>query len=747
MSSATFQRRKGAPPTPSGLSELELLNLDESGAPPQGSRLTSVSAAEGIFASLQRADESSNVNRSRIQAMFDGAPPYDPAVLRSTNQSSRCNLNFGEAQRFLDLATSGYVDLIDSVDTLVQVQTRGGEPGARLYADTVIAEEVTRALREWPEFYGTYLRLVNQFLMHGIGVSYFEDERDFRFRACGLSDFLIPRQTQSSEHAIEVACARRNYMVHELYRFIEDPAKAAARGWDVEEVRRVIRTATTQASGRPNTDWEDLQRELKNNDLYTGIRANIVQVVNMWVREFDGSISHFMFSENTPQAFMLQRVRRFPDPEHAYLLFSYGVGTNGTYHSVRGLGHRVYNHVQTSNRLQCQLVDSAMMSSSIMLMPETPRALNDLSLAYYGPYSVLPPNFRVVEKGVPNLAQSVEPALNNIGRQLAENLDFYSNRGALAGSPYRSKMQVQAELEQATRLTSSQLNQFYASWRRLLRECVRRLVAGPRTDYAVREFYLRCAERGVSPEIVRTLDHSKTVATRAVGFGNATNRTAALADIEQLMPFLDEVGKRNVIYDRVAARVGYDNAARYVQQPDEPRPPTEAKIAELENANLATGTAVTVQPGELHQTHLEQHLPTLVQMASAIDAGEADLLQLAAPMQAFSDHCAAHLQALAEDPTAVPMVKQVQQVLQQVGQKLLNASRQAQKQQRAAAGGEAAEPGPQDATQLKLLENQLRLDFIRQKGELELEMRAAKAAQERALADAKTAAELQQRTQ
>jgi hypothetical protein len=743
VSVAESRFKRQAPEQPRGLSELELLNLDSVGAPPKGSRLSSVTAAEGIFASLQRADESSNVNRSRVQAMFDGAPPYDPAVLRSTNQSSRCNLNFGEAQRFLDLATSGYVDLVDSVNTLVQVETRAGEPGARMRNDTIVAEELTRALRDWPEFYGTYLRLVNQFLMHGIGVAYFEDERDFRFRACGLSDFLIPRQTQASEHSIEVACARRNYMVHELYKFIENPDLAAQRGWDVEEVRRVIRTATTQASGQRNTDWEDLQRELKNNDLYTGIRANIVQVVNMWVREFDGSVSHFMFSENTPKSFMLQRVSRFPDPEQAYLLFSYGVGTNGTYHSVRGLGHRIYNHVQTSNRLQCQLVDSAMMSSSIMLVPETPRALNDLSLAYYGPYSVLPPNFRVVEKGVPNLAQSVEPALNNIARQLNDNLDFYNSGGALRGSPYRSKMQVQAELEQATRLTSSQLNQFYASWRRLLRECVRRLVNGAKSDFAVREFYTRCAERGVSADIIRSLDHAKTVATRAVGFGNATNRTAALADIEQLMPMLDEFGKRNVVFDRVAARVGYENAVRYVQQPEEPRPPGEAKIAELENSVLSAGQQVSVQPGELHETHLAAHLPVLVQMASAIDSGEADLLQVAPIMQVFNEHCAQHLQALAEDPTALAVVNETKQVLQQVGQKLLNASRQAQKQQRAAQPEGDAEQPAADPTQLKMLEHQIKLDFIRQKGELELEVRAAKAAQERALADAKTAAELQ----
>ncbi len=740
-SPTTFERNKQAQ-AQHGLTELELLNLDDSGRPPKGSRLQNVDAAVGIFQALLRADEKANVNRSRIQAMFDGAPPYDPAVLKSTNQSSRCNLNFGEAGRFLDVAASGYVDLIDSVDNLVQVETTLGEPGVRMHNDGVIAEELTRTIRGWPEFYGTYLRLVNQALMHGVGVTYFEDEFNFRFRSCGLSDYLIPRQTQASEHSVEVACARRAYMVHELYSFIENEEVAAQNGWNVEEVRRVIKTATTQNSARQFTDWEDVQRELKNNDLYTGIRANVVNVVNLWVREFDGSVSNFSFAEQSPKSFLHEGKSRFQNPEQAYLLFTYGVGTNGTYHSIRGLGHRIYNHVQTSNRLQCQLIDSAMLSSSIMLAPETPRALNDLSLTFYGPYSVLPPNFKVIEKGVPNIATTVGPALENLQSQLAQNLDFFTSSPAESGGAYRSKQQVQAELEQATRLTSSQINQFYSSWRRLIREVTRRIINGPKSDPSVRDFYRRCANRGVEALAIKTLDFDKTVATKAVGYGNASSRSAALNDLEQLMPMLDEVGKRNIVFDRVAARVGYENASRYVQSPEAPRPPQDLKVAELENSILQTGRPVSVQPGELHETHLNQHLPLLVQLTAAVDSGEADLVQSLPVLQAINDHAAGHLQQLAQDPTASVIISQAQEVLQQTGQKILNATRAAQKQQKEGQDQEQqAEPG-QSQTDLKMLEQQIKLDFIKQKGELELQIRAAKASQERALADAKMAASL-----
>jgi hypothetical protein len=213
-------------------------------------------------------------------------------------------------------------------------------------------------------------------------------------------------------------------------------------------------------------------------------------------------------------------------------------------------------------------------------------------------------------------------------------------------------------------------------------------------------------------------------------------------DLEQLLPLLDEVGKRNVVYDRIAARVGYENATRYVQNPEEPRPPQDAKVAELENSVLQSGSPVSVQPGELHETHLNIHLQKLVELTGAVDAGQADLVQMLPALQAYSEHCAAHLEQLAQNPSATVVVSQAQQVLQQAGQKILNATRAAQKEQRNAQQGPAqAEQGPSPA-ELKVMEQQMKLDFLRQKGELDLQMRAAKASQEQALADAKMAAQI-----
>ena len=108
---------------------------------------------------------------------------------------------------------------------------------------------------------------------------------------------------------------------------------------------------------------------MKNNDIHTGIQNPTVAVLHFWVKEMDGSISHYMAAENSPKDFLYKKVSRYQNAEQAYVMFTYGVGSNGTYHSVRGLGQRIFAHVQTSNRLRCQQIDGAMLSSAIMIQP------------------------------------------------------------------------------------------------------------------------------------------------------------------------------------------------------------------------------------------------------------------------------------------------------------------------------------------------------------------------------------------
>lgn len=724
---------------------LDLLSLDEKGKPVE-TRLENVASALSIFNSLRRGDEKSAVTRARIDAMFDGAAPYDSSKLLATNQQLKTNLNFGEAQRLLDIALSAYVDLYSSLESLVEVKGTEGEKSQLGYQEDVVAEEFTHLLRNWPEFHSSYLRLCTTFIKHGVGVAYFDSPEDWKFRVGSFTDILIPRQTASTENAVDVAVIRRDYLLHELFAFIKNEDVATKIGWLPDEVKRIIikNVKTTgrrfSEGGSLYTDWEAIQAELKNNDLYIGLQNPTVAVLHFLVREMDGTVSHFICAEDTPKDFIYKKISRYSSPEQAYVMFTYGVGSNGTFHSIRGLGQRIFNHIQTSNRLRCQMIDGAMLSSAVMLQPESQRALDELQFTYYGAYAIVSPNVKIVEKAIPNLSQAVMPALEDLTNQLQLNTDTVSTYGANQASPYRNQMQVTSDIDVATRLSGASLNLFYAAWNRLMREVVRRVVQVKRPDKSVTEFYRRCEARGISQSFIKTLDVDRTRAVRSVGGGSQANRVVALRELQAMSGTFDEVGRRNLTRDIVSTRVGHDLADRYVPKNTEDRQTVDVKIAFFENQQLAAGQPVPVLPSEMHGMHLQAHLPTLNQIIEQIDTGGADPQQVLPVLQSFYQHIGETLQFASGDPSLSSLVGQAKQVMQIAEEAINNTTKAAQKIQRDQAQQQPQEGAPQPSgAELKMQEHQIKMQIAQQKAELDFQIRQRKADQEQSIRDASAA--------
>tara|TARA_Y100000401_G_scaffold31924_1_gene23342 strand:+ start:1104 stop:3332 length:2229 start_codon:yes stop_codon:yes gene_type:complete len=726
-------------------------SLDEKGKPVEA-RIKDVKSAIGIYEALRKADEKSSVNRARVDAMFDGANPYSQGQLNRSGQGLKTNLNFGEAQRLLDISLSAYVDLYSSLETLVEVRGTQGQRSEIKVQEDIVSEEITHMLRSWPEFHSSYLRLCTTFVKHGTGVAYFDTPDDWKFRVGSFADILIPRQTPANEGAIDVAVGRRQYHLHELFNFIKNEKAAERVGWNVKEVKRVImknaKTDGRNGSHRGYADWETLQQEMKNNDIYESYQNPTVSILHFWVREMDGSVSHYISAQDTPKDFLYKKVSRYDKPEQAYVMFTYGVGSNGTYHSVRGLGHRIFNHIQTSNRLRCQMIDGAMLGSAVMVQPENQRALDELSFTYYGAYAVLSPNVNIVPKAVPNLSTAVQPALEDISNQLAMNTDTVSTYGPQQSSPYRNQMQVVADMDVQTRLSGASLNLFYASWSRLLREVVRRVVVNKKRDPLTQEFYARCAARGIPESFIKTLDIDRTKAVRSIGNGSYANRLVALRELQAISGSFDEVGRKNLTRDIVSTRVGHDLADRYIPQQMQERPTVDVKIAYFENQELMSGVPVPVVANELHATHLEVHLPALNQLIEQLNMGGADPVQSLASVQAFYQHITETAQQLAGDPQQEGLLGQAKQALQYAEEMIYNTSKQVEKMQREQAemqpapeGGEAVDP----ALAAKMRESEIKNQITMQKAELDMRIKQAKFEQDQAIADAKNALEMREK--
>ena len=310
-------------------------------------------------------------------------------------------------------------------------------------------------------------------------------------------------------------------------------------------------------------------------------------------------------------------------------------------------------------------------------------------------------------------------------------------------------MQVVADMDVSTRLSGASLNLFYASWTRLLREIVRRVVVNKKRDAMVQDFYNRCAARGVQESFIKSLDVARTKAVRSIGNGSYANRLVALRELQAISGSFDEVGRKNLTRDIVATRVGHDLADRYIPQMEQERPTVDTKIAFFENQDLMEGKMVPVVANELHATHLSVHLPALQQLLEQLNMGQSDPVQSLATVQAFYQHVSQTAQLLAGDPSQESLVKQTKQVLQFAEEMIYNTSKQVEKMQREQMEAQPVQEGqPQADPELeaKIRESELKNQITMEKAKLDMEIKQAKFEQDQAIKDAENAMKLREKS-
>ena len=749
-------------PTPTTSQDL-LLPVQEDGKLLR-TRIKNAQAAHSSYRRMRSADEESSRDRARVQSMIDGENPYDQRQLDLNGLGEICNVNWGQGEQLVSMATSPYLDLVTSVDVLNTMPTNFGDPQARPDWESIMADEFTRMVRNWPEFYPRYLYLVQQFLVHGVGLTFREDEIDWRWQVAPLGDFLIPRNTRASDEEIELCCIVRSVPPHELYQKIEDEELAKELHWNVPAVKKALLTAMQYSNTTyPTNSWEDLEREFKNNDLAASTAsAAEVKLVFMWAKELDGSISQYIFPEKDADVgigFLYENKSRYKNTSEAFNTFVFGIGTNGYFHSIRGMASKIFSTVQALNRLRGRFYDSLMTSSMLMIEPDNEDAMQDMSLVHFGPFVVKPPNIKVIQKEQPNFSQSLIPGLNDLSTILQQQAGTYTTEAIFNSARQRTKFETQAQLESVANISLAQLNLFYIPWERLLRETVRRAI---REDYfpedpggqAVNEFRTRCMMRGVPIEAILMVDVGRVEAVRAVGGGSSAARSALMERLYNLSASFDPQGRQQVLRDLTRTLGGVEAADRYTPAPDNLRPPMEAEVAYLENIALKSGNQVPVRPNTLHRVHFDIHLPEEEAIVQALDEGTAQVEQVMPALTSLHQHTSEHAQYLVSEPDYPQIKKRLQELdgilynatkhMQKIMQDQAEAAAQAQAEAPAQPeGGNAANPNAlPDTLQRQLVEASTRLRIAEEKHQQEMRIRAESAQQEMMLKDAEVAAKI-----
>jgi len=720
------------------------LNDPNVGEKPPKSRVDSAGSCRAMLYTLIDDDQIASYRRSQIQGIIDGNSPYNEQQLRELGQSDRSNVNWGHANSKIESAVIPYFDMLTSVPYYLTVKTRyGKDMGKREEWSRIITDEAHNALqRTNPTFTSQHQIAHKQIVTHGQACLYWPDGMDFRAKAIEPWALIVPRGAGVDQNDWEFCYILDDMYCEELYRYIETPEIAERGGWSVEECQQAIMDARVdeQDQRRP---WEWYQRELKSNALYYSYaKSKIIKVAHFFVKEYDGSISHYIFDRLNGTEWLCEMPSRYKKFSNAFTVFLNGVG-NGYYHSVRGLGQVLFKWAEANNRLLNALMDGAIWSSALMFQPTTSKEMEQLKSVQVGPLRLLPAglNPTTINMG-PNMQAAMQTAQFF---QSQESDDSGSFMPSVAGGGGRKKgnKEIEIEIGEKSRLTNVRAEIYLQALDLHYQEIYRRL-SNPNIleeDHGGPEalrFQKACLDRGVPAAAI--LDIESVTATRSIGQGSAAARLSAMKQIAELMPQLPESSRKAVVNSTIAAITGEIGKETF-GIPDEVKPEgMQISIASLENNAFLSGGQTLIDPDQNHYVHLTVHMQFGGEVIKSLQGGQMDILKANTALQSSIPHILTHLKYLKEDPTRKEQFEETNEAVSELSKMADQVAKLAEQAQEQMAAQQGEQQGGQQDPRAAVAQNKIMLD--RAKFQNDSQIKQAKAAHQMQLQDKKTAQRL-----
>jgi len=755
--------------------------LDEKTKAVPEARIGSEKDARTVVDQLREAERIRSRKRAKIQGMLDGNPPYNPVTLRNKGQGHRTNLNLREGEGMVDSAKTPYYDLVFEVPQFAQVYCEYGDNDQRNYEwGQIISKRYHDMLDSWAGMDFHFQLHQWQMCVFGAGPLCWRDARDWRSQAVKAGQVLVPDDAPANLEELETLVRPRPITPGDLYQSIKNEKAATAAGWNVKIVKQAIVDAAPDSPSVLN-DWEYYQAQIRAGDVTWNAKSKRIFVCDLFQKEFNGTVSHFILLDSDSvisqktgykrdEDFLFKKIGRFDCFDQIICPFFYDVGT-GEWHSIKGLGPKIYDFCEVSNRLTGEMIDGARIGSGITLEAADANALLQTQIVHIGGGVVIQPGYKAVQS---RIAESLEGPLA-VKRDLQNTLQ--SNTGQ-----YRQRVseenheptlgQAQLNAQQQSVLSKGAVNRYYKTLDGWHKETIRRALAmgvklfkthkqDTPDDYSTAmndsergalKFIQGCVADGVPQEALAMEYICSIKATRAIGYGSAQMQELATGGLMQLLPMLNEEGRNNVLRRRAALLVGQANVDAIVppyQQADVPDDQVWAATME-NNALRELGGDIILTPKQDHVVHFGEHLKDVQQHVQQTQGGQnpqgdpSDPMKLLVHLEQAGPHMNAHLVHIQGDPTRKDMVGQMRQALVALGKLADQLKQQMAEAMKAQAGQQQQQPDPEAAAKIMKVVGDLKLKQAKNEGDMQL--KAQKQAQQMRLKDLQTAHNMRLKT-
>lgn len=638
-------------------------------------RINSPEAAKRFIADVVNADQKRAAKRAKVNGMIGGNPPFDPAVLRKTGQSHRCNVNFLEGKGIIESRNTSFFQLFLDGQCLIECTLKNRYQGHAKIWQGIVQEEIKDLIADhWPDFEYEMMMLGQSMNTHGDAFPLWEAFDEWRWKTFLTGEVLFPENTKASVGHIKACVIMGEFDIADLLKKVDNPVIGDI-GWNVEQIKKSIMRSHKKLS-KSDATWDQVQQQFSNGTLAidNGI-VSPIKVSHLLTKEDSGKISHYIVEQGAEsEGFVFKKEEAYESMVQVFIPFIANLG-NGYFHGIKGIGHRVYPSVVINNRLLNRAVDGAMDSQSMILSFAEGKQRTE-SMMRLGNAIMLPTGAKLEQH---SNFHNIEAATSMYGLLTQVNQSGQGIRrpgiAAMIGNDAAQKTaradtrQVIEEVE----LGTTEIKLYYKQLDLLYKETCRRIWSGTGSELSA--FKNNCIERGVPEQLMKDFTLWRFRAPRLLGAGSKAMRHMSTQENLAIAAHVPESGKKEIIRDYIEARGGVDAVNRYYPADEDATTPTRShQMAQIENTLLRQGNGMIVSVDDWHVPHLMSHFPYLDEMVTqAIQSGDQNLVSGAMrSSQLFLDHVGNHMAYLKGNDLYAAQFGQFNAMLKQVIPKIRN---------------------------------------------------------------------------
>jgi hypothetical protein len=736
-----------------------LETISKSGVAPE-ERLPSAARRRSLAALLIKNDGPRNKFDTRIKGMVDGNPPYTPSKLKKLAQSWRDNTNYGEGRSARDTAMVPYYDLLAGSKHYCNVRLKHPDRTLVQEKSEIATEQFDAMLRAWEPFEYNLMLAMNDRLLYGKGFMAWCERWGMDFKWVNRFNVHVPDRSEACVDYLEALVIEEDMPVDKLYRYAK-ASGAGERGWNVKECERAIRRA--EAVKKNEDDRQDRQQQrLADKDLLEGQSSAAINAAHVFVREFNGKISHYIVelegaassvgptSESRPDGDLFGKQDEYDSWRQCFWATFHEI-TDGSWNGASGLGRAIIKHIEIKNRLQCAATDLAFLRSSINVQASSEASFGKVAVIQQGPITVYPPGY--THLNVASFVGDIDSVLGlneHLHRLIGRNTGIFQQvPEKTEGNPLTATGEMLRQQHTAV-LTNSSVQRFYRDLDWLYSELYRRAVETPRSlrDDKLKEFFAMCEDRGLTEEELKDVDYVR--AQRNSGNGSIMMRQQNLAALAPLVSSFPEKGRTEWVRDSASALTNFETASRYMPDGEVGEDITHHhQIAQLENDSLKNGSPVIFSPNDNHVIHAQVHLQNAGGALQGLEQG-ADPMQVLAGLEMLMPHCNMHVISLEQNPGRQNEAKMLREQWNQIAKMTDDLRKQVEQMQQDEAKRHEAElqaelikRGMDPEIQLKAAAQEADIRLKKERQDAMLAMRKEKLDKDSALKDASVASQIE----